>query len=176
MRSLLVFLFIVCISLSSRANDSIDGYVIMANKDTVKCKFSLRSLRVFRPFYLIKVRTETGEEQTFRAKDKKILGYGFKDMGVQYHFWYIEMKKKSESGFYQQLINGPKYKLYTALPYYVLFAPTGDFVQFEACILCPWKKQLRELLKDDTKALELLENGADRNKIIDFVSAINREF
>jgi|GEM_PF-1941225 len=188
MRSLFVSVFIICLSFSSRANDLIDGYVIMANKDTVKCKFSYRSLKKFSPFYEIRGVMESGEEQAFRAKDKKILGYGFRDFGITYDFWYIEMKQKSESGFYRQVINGPRYRLYshmlssstypgvsTSHPQYVLFNSAGDFVKFESCILCPWKKQMREVLKDDAKALELLESSADRNKIPEFITAINQE-
>ena len=188
MKSLLVAVFIICLSLSSRAEDRIDGYVIMANKDTVKCTFSFRSLKKISPFYEIRVVMENGEEQAFRAKDKTILGYGFRDFGVAYDFWYIEMKQKSESGFYRQLINGPKYRLYshmlssstyagvsTSHPQYVLFNATGNFVKFENCMVCPWKKQLREVLKEDTKALELLESVAERNKIPEFVATINKE-
>jgi hypothetical protein len=97
------------------------------------------------------------------------------------------MKQRSESGFYQQLVNGPKYRLYTHVltsstypgvtmehPQYVAFNAAGDVVKFETCLACPWKKQLRNLLKDDTKALELLESGVDRKKIAEFVVEINK--
>ena len=187
MKILLTLIAVIYLSAAGNATEVLDGYVIMPNKDTVKCKFNIKSLRKYSPFYEIRAVMENGEEQAFRAKDKKILGYGFMDLGISYHFWYIEMKQKSESGFYQQLINGTKYRLYRHMlssstypgvsmnhPQYVLFNAAGDFVKFETCILCPWKKQLREVLKDDTTALELLESNADRNKIPEFVAEINK--
>ena len=188
MKVLFLLLAAVCISTISNAAAFIDGYVILANKDTVRCQFDTKSLRKFSPFYEIRVTTENGEEQVYRAKDKKILGYGFRDLGIAYDFWYIEMKQKSESGFYQQLINGPKYKLYSHMlssstyagvavsnPQYVVYNAAGEFVQFETCVLCPWKKKLREIFKEDTKALELVNNTSYPVDVSKLVSTVNKD-
>lgn len=123
----------------------------------------------------------------FKGPDKKILGYGFVERGKRYDFLYIELKPKSESGFYQRVVDGDRYKLYvhetsvqtypgvsTAMPQYVLFNPAGAFQKFETCLACPWRKQLRELLKDDSNALQHLEKTS-RLEITNFVLVINRD-
>ena len=185
MRKLLTILIILSCSLISRAAEYLDGYVVMANSDTVKCKFKVKGFLNSVSFYRITITTEEGKEQSFRAQDKKILGYGFTEKGKRYDYIYVDLKPKSESGFYQRIINGDKYKLYvhmtststypgisTAMPQYVLFNPAGQFEKFETCVLCPWKKQLRELLKEDAKALEALETTS-RLEIESFVLKIN---
>jgi hypothetical protein len=59
-------------------------------------------------------------------------------------------------------------------PVYVLVTPAGDYVRFDPCVMCPWKKQLRTLLKDDANALELLETSAKAKDIPGFVLEINK--
>jgi hypothetical protein len=187
MHKILLLVTVMVICTSGKAAEFLDGYVILASKDTVKCQFRTSTLRKFSPFYEIRVVMEGGEEQAFRAKDKKILGYGFRDLGIAYDFWYIEMKQKSESGFYQQLINGPKYRLYSHMlssstypgismnhAQYVLFNAAGEWVKFETCVLCPWKKGMREVFKDDAKALEALANASYPINVPKFVAEVNK--
>lgn len=183
----IIMLYILVLGFSARgyAADFLDGYIVMANKDTVQCRFKSGGFFRSISFKRIEVTTAEGEKQVYRADDKKILGFGVVERGIRYDFIYVELKPRSESGFYQRIVDGGKYKLYvhtvvsqgypgvsTAQPQYVLFNPAGEFRKFETCVLCSWKKQLRELLKDDEKALALLET-ASRLEIPKFVLAIN---
>jgi hypothetical protein len=56
-----------------------------------------------------------------------------------------------------------------------LFNPSGQFVKFETAILSPWKKQLKELFKDDTNALEAAEKLTNNINIPLFVISLNKE-
>jgi hypothetical protein len=76
-------------SASGYAAEALEGYVIMSTGDTVQCKFDRKSLKKFSPFYEVRVVMDNGEEQTFLAREKKILGYGFTELGIKYDFWYI---------------------------------------------------------------------------------------
>ena len=187
MRRLLIFILCLIFTSTAQAAEYLDGYIVLANKDTVKCKFKAGGFIRSTSFNRIVIITEQGEEQVFRAHDKKILGYGFVERGRRYDFLFVDVKPKAESGFYQRIVDGDKYKLYahvlssqgypgisTAQPQYVLFNTAGAFEKFETCVLCPWKKQLRQLLKDDANALEILENTS-RLEIPNFVVAINKE-
>jgi hypothetical protein len=131
-------------------------------------------------FYGITKIDSEGNKEVFRAKDKSVIAFGYVERGKRYDFLYVEAGNKEEHGFYQRLINGPKYKLYGrpstvqgGNPTYVLFNLSSEFTKFEPCVLCPWKKLLREFLKDDAKALELVEN-APRYNIPQFVVDINK--
>jgi hypothetical protein len=79
------------------------------------------------------------------------------------------------------MVDGEKYKLYGrattvqgGLPTWILFNPAGQFVKFETAFLSPWKKQLRELLKDDPKALEAVEEVSAKSNIPIFVAGLNK--
>lgn len=187
MRKLLVFILFLSFTATGRAADFLDGYIVLANRDTVKCKFKVGGLIHSTSFTRIAIVTEGGEEQVYRARDKEVLGYGFVEKGRRYDFLFVDVKPKSESGFYQRIVDGDKYQLYvhlvssqgypgvsTAQPQYVLFNAAGAFEKFETCVLCPWKKQLRELLREDPKALEHLENTS-RLEIPSFVRIINKD-
>ncbi len=116
----------------------------------------------------------------YLSRNKKIIAFGFIENARSYHYLFVDVGDKLESGFYQLIVNGLKYKLYSrpttvygGNPTYVLFNQNHDFTKFESCVVCPWKKQLRELLKDDPTALEHIEN-ATRVDIPKFVLEINK--
>lgn len=179
MKRLLLVIFITTFSLAARAVDLLDGYIVMANNDTLKCKIKGgRFLNV--PFSGVTIVNEKGEEQAFRAKEQAIIAFGFVERFSRYDYMFVNTGDKTETGFYQRLVNGAKYKLYSrpttvygGNPTYVLFNPSGAFTLFEPCVVCPWKKRLREFLKDDPKALELVED-APRVNIPKFVIDLNK--
>ena len=179
MKRFLLFIVITTFSIAARAAEPLPGYVVMANNDTVNCK--IKSGRFLNnPYYFITIINEQGEEQIIKAKDKKVLAFGFVEKLRKFDYLFVDADNKSDIGFYQQIFNGSKYKLYGrpaevygGNPTYVLFNVAGKFVKFEPCILCPWKRQLRELLKDDPKALELVED-APRVNIPKFVMDIDK--
>lgn len=188
MKSLLVFMVGVSCTLTSYATEFIEGYIVFPNNDTVKCKFKIGGFISATNFFnKLTVVTSEGEEKVYFAKDKELLAYGVVEKGRRYDYLFVETKVKSEKGFYQRIVDGRKYKLYSHLIssssypginssslQYVLFNTKGEFEKFETCLACPWKKQLRSLLKDDTKALEILET-ASRLNIPKFVIEINKD-
>ena len=180
MKRLLPVILIATFSIAARAAEPLNGYIVMANNDTIQCKIKAGRF-LNNPFRGITVINEQGAAETFPSKDKKIIAFGFVENLRRYDFLFIDVGDKLESGFYQLNVKGPKYKLYykpTTVyggnPTYVLFNPTGEFAKFEPCVLCPWKKQLRVLLKDDPKALAAVEN-APRVNMPQFVLDINKE-
>lgn len=179
MKRFRLFILLPIFSLAARAAEPLAGYVVMENSDTIKCK--IKSGRFLaNPYYGITIINEQGEEQTFKGKDKKIIAFGFEENLRRYDYLFVDVGDKSENGFYQRLVNGSKYKLYSqpptiygGNPTYVLYNQKGEFVKFEPCLVCPWRKQLREFLKDDAKAVELVED-APRVNIPKFVLDINK--
>lgn len=165
--------------MTAQAAEPLKGYIVMSNNDTIECK--IKSGRFLNnPFYGITIINDQGEEASFNSKDKKIIAFGFTEKSSSYHYLFVDVGDKLESGFYQLIVNGPQYKLYgrpTTIyggnPTYVLFNQNHVFIKFEPCVVCPWKKQLRELLKDDLKALEHIDN-ASRIDIPKFVTEINK--
>ena len=178
MKFVIQLIIITTFSITAQAAELLPGYVVMANNDTVICKIKGgRFLNV--PFNGVTIINEQGEEQSYTRKDKKIIAFSFVENRVLYDYKFVDVADKSESGFYQRIVNGARYKLYMrpatvygGNPTYVLFNPSGEFTYFEPCVVCPWKKQLRELLKDDPKALALVDN-APRVNIPKFVQDIN---
>lgn len=180
MKRLLLGILIACFSTVAYAAEPLNGYIVLANHDTIACKIKGgRFLNT--PFHGITIINEEGEAEYLPSREKKILAFGFVENLRRFDYLFIDVGDKLESGFYQLNVNGPKYKLYykpTTVyggnPTYVLFNPAREFAKFEPCILCPWKKQLHALLKDDPKALAAVEN-APRVNIPQFVIDINRD-
>jgi hypothetical protein len=179
MKQILLAIIITIYSIAASASEPLNGYVVMANNDTIYCK--IKSGRfISNPFNGITIINEQGENESLPSKEKKIIAFGFVEKLRSYHYFFVDVGNKLESGFYQLIVNGPRYKLYSrpttvygGNPTYVLFNQNKEFTKFEACVLCPWKKQLRELLQDDPKAIEQIEN-ASRVDIPKFVIQINK--
>ena len=178
MKHIILFI-IITFSIVASAAEPLNGYIVMANNDTIQCK--IKSGRFLNnPFHGITIINEQGKDEFLPSRDKKIIAFGFVEKLRNYHYLFVDVGDKLESGFYQLIVNGPKYKLYSrpttvygGNPTYVLFNQNNEFTKFEPCVICPWKKQLRELLKDDPKALEHIEN-ASRVDIPKFVTDINK--
>lgn len=180
MKRLLIFTVILSFTIAARSAELLDGYIVTADHDTVQCKIKGGRF-LLTPFSGAVMINAQGEEQSFGAKDKKVIAFGFTERYARYHYLYVDAGNKTESGYYQLLVNGPRYKLYSrpttvygGNPTYVLFNPAGQFTLFEPCLVCPWRKQLREFLKDDAKALALVET-APRVNIPKFATEINKE-
>lgn len=179
MKRLILVIIITSFSIASRAAEPLIGYIVLENNDTIQCK--IRSGRFLNNiFHGITIINEEGKDESLPSKDKKIIAFGFIENLRTYHYLFVDVGDKLENGFYQLIDNGPKYKLYGrpatvygGNPTYVLFNQAGELAKFETCVVCPWKKQLREILKDDVKALEYVEN-ASRVNIPKFVRDINK--
>ncbi len=179
MKHIILVIIVSAISIAARTAEPLNGYIVMANNDTIQCK--IKSGRFLNnPFNGITIINEQGKDESLPSKDKKIIAFGFVENLRSFHYLFVDVGDKLESGFYQLIVNGLKYKLYSrpttvygGNPTYVLFNQKNDFTKFEPCVVCPWKKQLRQLLKDDLKALEHIEN-ASRVDIPKFVKDINK--
>ncbi len=179
MKQLIQFIIITTFAISAGATEPLPGYIVTEDKDTIQCKIKGgRFLNT--PFYGITVINEQGEDERLPSKTRKIIAFGFIEKMKSYHYIYVDVKDKLENGFYQRIVSGLKYQLYIrpktvadGLPTYVLFNQNQEFTKFEPCVLCPWRKQLRELLKDDAKALEHVDK-ASRVNFSQFVLDINK--
>ncbi len=177
MKKVFLCLLITTLSNAAFAVDLLEGYIVTASGDTIRCKVKGGKF-LTSPFNGISI-INNGVEEQVRSKDQSIMAFGFTERGISYHYLYVNVGDKLENGFYQLLVNGTRYKLYTrptqvygGNPTYVLFNPAGRFTYFEPCVVCPWKKQLRHLLQDDPTALEKVDN-ASRVNIPKFVKEIN---
>lgn len=154
MKHLLLLIFIVTISAAARSADLYDGYVVMTNNDTVKCKVKSGD------FSGVTVINEQGEKEVYRIKDEKIIAFGYFKEGRRYDYFFLNLGSNNDKGFYQRTVNGPKYVFYGRPPQvqggsftYVLYKQSGEYLKFDACsAFCPWKKKLREFLSDDENA------------------------
>lgn len=178
MKQFLLLIISTTFTIAAMAAEPVPGYIVLANNDTIRCQIKAgRFLTV--PFRGITIINEQGKDEFLPSKDKKIIAFGFVEFFRRYDYLFVDVGDKLESGFYQ-LLNAGKYKLYGrpatvygGNPIYVLYNPAGEFLKFEPCVVCPWKKQLRALLKDDTKAVAAVED-ASRVNIPKFVVEINR--
>ena len=180
MRHVLLVMIMAILTLAGRAAEPLTGYIVLANKDTIQCKIKGGRF-LSNPFHGITVINEQGEAESLPSRDKKIIAFGFVENLKRFDYLFVDVGDKLENGFYQLVVNGPRYKLYGrpstlygGNPLYVLFNPTGEFAKFEPCVVCPWKKQLRVLLKDDPNAIAAVEN-APRVNIPRFVMDINKD-
>lgn len=188
MRLVNLFILLITFSLTAKAADPITGYIVLANNDTVKCKFKTGGFILASNFFnKLTVINDHGEKLVYHAGDKKLKAFGLLENGKKYDYQYMDVKPKTDNGFYLRVINGRKYQLYShhvgsssgmfnsLSPIYVLFNPSGEFVKFDPCVFCPWKRHLRVLLKDDQKALVALEDMKSPPNIVKFVIDINKE-
>lgn len=179
MKQIILVIIITISSIAANAAEPLNGYIVMINNDTIQCK--IKSGRFLNnPFFGITIINEQGEDESLNSRNKKIIAFGFTEKLRNFHYKFVDVGDKLETGFYQLIVDGLHYKLYgrpTTVyggnPTYVLFNQNNDFTKFEPCVVCPWKKQLRELLKNDPKALEHVEN-ASRVDIPKFVIEINK--
>lgn len=159
MKQLLLFITVITFSIAARSADLFDGYIVMTSNDTVKCK--IRS----GDFNGVTVISEQGEKEVYRSKDEKIIAFGYFKEGRWVNYLFLNLDSKSDRGFYQRTVNGPKYIFYGRPPQvqggsftYILYKQTGEFLKFDACSgFCPWKKKLREFLSDDQNASKTID-------------------
>ena len=179
MKQLILLLLITTSSFAAHAAEALPGYIVLASHDTVQCKIKGGKF-LTSPFQRITIINEHGQDETLPSKGKKIIAFGFIENMRRYDYLFLDTGDRLETGFFQLLVDGSRYKLYVhpttiygGNSTYVLFTPTGEFAKFEPCVVCPWKKQLRELLRADAAALAEVDN-ASRINVPKFVLEINK--
>lgn len=175
MKYLTLLISVMIFSIAARSAD-LNGYIVMANNDTVKCK-----IRAF-DFNGVTVIHEQGNKEVYRSKDEKIIAYGYFEKGKWVNYSFLNVGSNSDKGFYQRLVNGPKYRLFGRAPEvqggnftYLLFKPSGELLKFDACSgFCPWRKKLREFLSDDSKAEEAIDKATPYTLPL-YIGHLNRQ-
>lgn len=176
MKRLMLIILIITFSIAGRSAELLDGYIVLVNNDTIRCK--IKSV----DFHGVTVINEKGEKEVYRIKDEKIVAYGYVEKGRQRDYYFHKIGVNYFNGFYQRLINRPRYKLYGRAPEvsggnptYILFKQSGESLNFDACVaFCPWKKKLREFLKDEPKADEAIDK-ANPYTLPLYLAGLNRE-
>jgi hypothetical protein len=166
----------------SHANNTVPGYVIRANGDTIWGTIDYGGMRRATNDEKVTIIAIDGSSIQLKAKDGEVQGYGINPLlGERIDYVYFTVKPAVESGFFQRYTQGSKYTLYyrmmsanmgtveTTSPYYVMMNAKGEYAYFGTCTICGWKKKMREIMKEDDPAvLEELEE-LKAKEIPDFV-------
>jgi len=174
---------IFCFSQNGEAQELKNGYVVLSKSDTIACKIVFGGPNGTDKTQISTI-TADGKEKIYKTKDKKVLAYGFDQMGVPFDYLFVDLGRKVETGFFRLIENGNPYKLYiqnnsetvngvtTTTPYYVLFNARGDSIDFLVSGVSGWKKKLEEFLNDDPEAIENLKS-VNRQDVLKFIKSLN---
>ncbi len=171
-------------SIAAKADILVSGFLILSSGDTVKCQIKIAGSKKVTNYNTVVVQNYSGEEKIYKAKDKEVLEYGYRYMGSEFVYRFVEVSKNYENGFFRLIDNGKKYKLYVTyltdinngvsvtLPHYAIFKPNGEYKDLTTHVLGNWKKNLRIILSDNPEALKELET-INRKEIEAFVKRLN---
>jgi hypothetical protein len=110
----------------------------------------------------------TGIPMRYRAKKGEVVGYGFESLGASKDYLFFDIKPKSDSRFYESIIEGSGYTLIAVavngvtglvvniFTLYILEKDNGDSLYLGNCRFCHWRKKLATLLAGDSEALTAL--------------------
>lgn len=184
MKSLIAVVLFICLSIATKADVLVSGFLILSSGDTVKCQIKIAGSKKVTNYKTVVVQNYSGEEKIYKAKDKEVLEYGYQYMGREFVYRFVEVSKNYENGFFRLIDNGKKYKLYVTyltdinngvsvtLPHYAIFKPNGEYKDLTTHVLGNWKKNLRIILSDNPDALKELET-INRKEIEAFVKRLN---
>lgn len=186
MKSLILVFLFSCLATIVKADDVYaGGFLILTGGDTIMCQIKIAGKKKVTDYSTLIVQNYAGEEKIYRAKDKEVREYGYKYMGKNYVYRFVEVSKNYQDGFFRLIDNGKNYKLYvtylsdinngvvTTLPHYAIFKPNGEYKDLTTHVLGNWKKNLRIILSDNPEALQELES-INRKEIEAFVKKLNR--
>jgi len=173
---------------SSVKAELIDGYVVLANKDTIYRKIDVPNVyhQTLNLFYKVTVQDSAGNETTYQPGKHGIKGFGFVYNGknYDYHLW----KNGTDDIFALKLISGKKVSLSY---YYVYYNPIygGNSSKYDVYLLessdkkavslsgnlfGSLKKQLKNFFGGDAGVLKLLDARVSGMKDIPaFVDEVN---
>ncbi len=167
MRNITILIALILIGSNLLAKDLIDGYILMPNNDTIKCKIKVpKDLDLFDK---VSIQDSLGKEQTYKAKNKEINGFGFfyKD---QKHDYTLIVDDHGGAQFLMRKLAGTRFILYYRYDYmsfgsgasyrsdtYRLEDTAKRTVTVTGGIFSSYKKKIKTFLKDDPAMLDLFE-------------------
>lgn len=179
------FLLVLFLQLSFHvfANETVDGYVVMANKDTIRATIKITGKLPVTDYYTL-VLIENGVEKQHFAKDRKILAYGFDFGQISYSYRFFDIKKGYGSGFFRLIEDGQNFQLFegkvksatsasaVSNSHYVLVKSSGESQNFTTSLFSKWKNTLKEFIGDNPEAKQAL-NDVKRTEVPNFVRLLN---
>ncbi|MFC3881620.1 hypothetical protein ACFOSV_15605 [Algoriphagus namhaensis] len=188
MKKLLVTSLLCLVFGLAWAQNYVNGYVLFAEQDTVKCQIKIGGKKADTNYYALVIKNQKGEaeDEVYKAKEGKVIGYGIREFGAELDYRNVEISGTNDGGFFKLVDNGPNYKLYlhmvststngvvTTLPQYAMYKPNGEYVILTTHMLGNWKKNLRKILADNPKYLPEVEK-VGRMEIPEFVEKLNSE-
>ncbi len=166
----------------SYTNNTIPGYVIKANGDTIWGTIDYGGIKRATNSEQVTIITIDGSSLKFKGKDGEVLGYGIKPLlEKRIDYLFFTVKPAVESSFFQRYTQGSKYTLYYRMmsanmgtvestsPYYVLVNAKGEYAYYGTCTIGGWKKKMREIMKEDDPAILAELEELKAKDIPDFV-------
>lgn len=180
--SILVWLLVVG-GMQAIANGPVDGYLITATNDTVRCKIHVSGLQLFDEVHLVDT---LGKEIAFYPDQQSIRGFGFVYKKNRYD--YVPMADETgHRQFMIRIVKGERLNLYYHFDIVESYAGTGRYETYLLedthghlltvgyNTLGSYKNKIREFLNGD-KALRSLFNNTvfTFSDIPKFVRAANK--
>ncbi|UJP63791.1 hypothetical protein [Mongoliitalea daihaiensis] len=180
------YLLLICTlcSFSLHANELVNGYIVMANQDTIQTSIKIAGRAPITNSQILVTVDDARGEQLFQAADKQVLGYGFKLNQVSYSFRFFDIQRSFGSAFFRLIENGDNFLLYenkvkgidrtAEVPnsHYVLMKSSGETINFTTALFSNWKKVVKEFVWDNPEALKALSD-LKRNEVPAFVRFLN---
>lgn len=169
MRSLLITIIFIGIGVAAQASNLVNGYIILPAGDTLRGQLKFGGLWAATNTIRVTFVDNAGIPKRYRAKKGEVVGYGFESLGASKDYLFFDVKPKSDSRFYERIIEGSRYTLFAVaingvkgpvvhiLTLYRLEKFNGEYLYFGNCRFCSWRKKLATFLADDPEALGALE-------------------
>jgi hypothetical protein len=167
MKNITILISLMLIGSNLLAKDLVDGYILMSNNDTIKCKIKVpKDLALFDK---VSIQDSLGKEQTYKAKNIDINGFGFFYQGQKYDYTLI-IDDRRGAQFLMRKLAGTRFNLYYRYDY-VSFASGASYrsdtymledtakrsVTVTGNAFSSYKKKIKAFLKDDPAMLDLFE-------------------
>ena len=189
-KRIVLVLFTVCLSaMYGKAAELVDGYIVPAGKDTVRCKIEIPRManKTFDLFLKVSVTDSAGHVVTYKAKNRELNGFGFVYGGAnyEYHLW----KDNKDDVFAMRKITGKKVNLYYYYTYesmgggsmpvknemYILEDTGKNAISVSGGLLSGFKKKIKKFFEADSKIAMLVDtNISTINDLPAFVNKINK--
>lgn len=167
MKRFLLFLLSLIGTGRLMARETVDGYYLTLNNDTVRCKLEPRDLQVW---YKVTIIDSTGKDITYKAKDRKgINGFGFVYQERKYDYL-VKADESNDYYFLMVMETGPRLNLYYRFEYqsygrggtvrsehYMLEDTAKNVITVENGLLSGYKRQIKEFLNGNPALLDLFD-------------------
>jgi hypothetical protein len=188
-----VFLLVFVLSLSAmhvNAATLVDGYIVLAGKDTMRCKIEIPRMtyKTFELFSAVSVQDNTGKTVTYKARDRQLNGFGFvyDNVNYEYHLW----KDNNEDVFAVKTITGKRVNLLYYYTYermgggsmpvkndvYILQDSDKNSISISGGLLSGFKKKIKRFFEGKSNIVALVDTNifmiSDLPKFVTKVNAL----